>query len=155
MWSLFRLNGMWPKRRQRLDNRFRWGWVFLNKQFQTNKCRFPVECSFPRHSIEFVDVETKPIVVSNVKMILQRQTYCQRSCISAGSKRRVLAFYFPVWIWCMFWKSKCRGESDLGLYTTLGLAEGKLLRNADFRQILRPNTFSKLIRDLLINLGPA
>ena len=126
--------------------------MFLNKQFQTTKCGFPVKFSFPRHSIEFVVVETKPFVVSNVKVILKRQIYCQRSCISAGSKRRALAFYFPVW---MFWNSKCRGESNLSLCTNSGLAQGMLLRSADFRQILQPNTWSKLIRNLLIHLGPA
>jgi len=38
-------------------------------------------------------------------------------------------------------KSKCKGEFDLGLCTTLGLAKTKLLRDDDFEHILRPNTF--------------
>jgi len=60
---------------------------------------------------------------------------------AAWSKRRALAFIFPIRIWYVFWGSKCRGESDLGLCTTLGLVKRMSLRSTDFRQILRPNTF--------------
>ena len=41
----------------------------------------------------------------------------------------------------MFGESKCRGESDLGLRTTSGLAKRMRLRSADLRQSLWPNTF--------------
>jgi len=36
---------------------------------------------------------------------------------------------------------KCRGKSDLGLCMTLVLAKRMRLRSADFKQILRSNTF--------------
>jgi len=44
-------------------------------------------------------------------------------------------------IWYMFWISKCRGESDLGLCMTSVLAMRMMLHSADFRRILQPNTF--------------
>jgi len=66
-------------------------------------------------------------------VILTRQTYGQRSSIVAGSKCRALAFYCFVEIWYVFPKSKCRGESDLGLCTSPVLAKRMWLRSADFR----------------------
>jgi len=77
-----------------------------------------------RHFIEFVVVETKQFVSSNIKLILMRQTCGHYSSISAGSKRRALAFYFCVRICNMFHISECRGESDPGLCTTCVLAKG-------------------------------
>jgi len=38
-------------------------------------------------------------------------------------------------------KWKCPGESDVGLCMASGLAKRMPLRSADFRRILRPNTF--------------
>jgi len=111
---------------------------------------------FTTYFIEFVVVETmtKQFVGSNVNLILTpwRHTYGQRSSMSAGSKRRVLAFYFSIRIWYMFWGLKRKGESDQGLYTTSGsdsllrfnppgLYKRLALCRADFWQILRPNTF--------------
>jgi len=46
----------------------------------------------------------------------------QRSSMSAGSKRRALAFYFCVRIYHTFLKPNRRGESDIGLCTTSQLA---------------------------------
>jgi len=86
-------------------------------------------------------VETKQIVSSNSKVILTRQTCGQRSGMATGSKRRAIACYFPVRICYMFPISKFRGELDLGLCMTLVLANRIPLRSADFRRILRPNTF--------------
>jgi len=48
--------------------------------------------------------------------------------------------YFLLRIWYMFCESKCREESNLGLYTSSGLAKRMPLRSADFRQIL-PDVF--------------
>jgi len=56
------------------------------------------------------------IVRSSSNVILTRQTCGQRSSRAAGGKRRALAFYFSVRIFYVFLSSKCRGESDLGLY---------------------------------------
>ena len=61
--------------------------------------------------------------------------------MAAGGKFRVLAIYFSKQNWYVFWESKWRGESDLSPCTILGLLETMPLRNADLRQILRPNTF--------------
>jgi len=99
----------------------RCGWVYLERTRIFNGIQFT------RHFIEFVVVETKPFVGSNVNMILTRQTCGQRSSMSAGSKRRALAFYFGVRFCNMFLISKCRGESDLGLCATLVLANRMLL----------------------------
>jgi len=70
-----------------------------------------------------------------------RHTCGQRSSVSAGSKCRELAFYFCVQICHMFLISKCRKESDPGLYTTSGLANGVPPRIDKFRQVLRQYTF--------------
>jgi len=86
-------------------------------------------------------VETKKHVNSYSNVILTRQTCGQRLGMAAASKRRALAFYFSVQICYMFLISKYRGESDLGLCKILGLAKRMPLRSADFRRILRPNTF--------------
>jgi len=75
-------------------------------------------------------------------MILMRQTCSQRSGMAAGGpgKRRAIAFYFSaddLQICYMFPISKCRGQSDLGLW--MGLAKGMPLRSADFHRILFKN----------------
>jgi len=95
---------------------------------------------FTRYFIEFVVVETKQIVSCNSNVILT-QTCGQRLGMAAESKRRAIAFYFSVRICCMFLMLKCRGELDLGLCMTSVLAKRMPLRGADFRRILRPNTF--------------
>ena len=74
-------------------------------------------------------------------MILTRQTCVQRSGMAAASKRRALFFFCLVRICYMFLISKCRGESNLGLCMSSGLAKRMPLRSADFRRILRPNAF--------------
>jgi len=88
-------------------------------------------------------VNTKRFVGSNVNGVLTRQTCSQRSCMSAGSKRRALAFYFCLQICNMFLISKSRGASDLGLCTTstLVLANRMPPRIGKFRHFLLPNTF--------------
>ena len=60
----------------------------------------------------------------DVKVILMRQTCGQRSSRAAESKRRALRKYFFERICYVFLMSKCRGDSDLGLCTTWGLAFG-------------------------------
>ena len=50
---------------------------------------------FTRHFIEFVVVETIQIVSSMSNVILMRQTRGQHSGMTAGNKRRALAFCFP------------------------------------------------------------
>ena len=59
--------------------------------------------------------------------------------MAAGSKRRALTFNFPYDY--MFLILKCRGESDLGLCMSSGRVKRMPLRGADFRRILRPNSF--------------
>jgi len=85
-----------------------------------------------------------------------RQTYGQRYSRAAGGKRRALVFDFPIRIWCMFWESKCRGESNLGLRTTSGLAIRVwtyLLRDVDvlsiwaFARALQQRILAYLDRD--------
>jgi len=68
-------------------------------------------------------VETKRFVGSTVNVILTRQTCGQRWSRAARGKRRALAFYFSIRIWCMFGGSKCTGDSDLSVHTTLELAK--------------------------------
>jgi len=81
--------------------------------------------------------------LSNSTVILTRQTCGQRSGImmAAASKCRATAFYLSVRICYVFLISKCRGESDLGICMTSGLAGRVPLRSADFRRILRSNMF--------------
>ena len=87
---------------------------------------------FTKHFIEFVVVETKQFVSSNPNVILTRQICGQRLSMTAGSKRRALAFRFSIRICYMFLISTCRAESDLGLYTTSALAKRMPLRNGHF-----------------------
>jgi len=65
----------------------RWGWEFLDQT------RILSNIQFPRHFIEFVVVEMKQFVSSNVNVILTRQTCGQRSSMAAGSKRWALEFF--------------------------------------------------------------
>ena len=118
----------------RANEPLRWGWVFFER------AQILSGIQFTRHFIESVVVETKPFASSNVNVILTWQTCGQRSSMSAGSKRRALAFYFCVQICYMFPILKCRRESDLGLCTTSVLVNGMPPRICKFRQILRPNT---------------
>jgi len=78
-------------------------------------------------------VETKRFVGSTVNVILTRQTCGQRSSKAAESKHRALGNYFSGRICYMFLISKCRGDWDLGLCTTSGLAFGEPQRSGDFR----------------------
>jgi len=82
----------------------------------------------------FFVVETKRFVGSSVNVILTRQTCGQRSSRAAESKRRALGNYFSGRICYMFLISKCRGDWDLGLCTTSGLAFGEPQRSGDFRK---------------------
>jgi len=102
----------------------RWGWVFLQRVWILSRSQFT------RRFIECFLVDTKQFFGSNPNVILTRQTCGQRSSMSAGSKRRALAFYFSIRI-CD--KSKCRGESGLGLCTTSVLVKRMPLRSVDFR----------------------
>jgi len=61
-----------------------------------------------------------------------RQTCGQRSSKAAERKRRALGNYFFERICYMFLISKCRGDWDLGLCTTSGLAFGEPQRSGDF-----------------------
>jgi len=92
--------------------------------------------------IEFVLLETKRFVGSNVNVILTRQTCGQHSSMSAGSKRWALAFYFSVRICHMLPISKCRADWVLYLCTPSVLAKRMPLHIGEFRRILRRNTFS-------------
>jgi len=113
----------------------RQGWVLFKKMGVFTGIQFT------EHFIEFYLVKTNQLFGSNSNAILTRQTGGKRSSRVAGSKRRALAFCFPVRIWYMLSISKCRGESDLGLCMGSLIAKRMPPRSADFRKILRPNTF--------------
>jgi len=95
------------------------------------------------HFIEFVVVETRWFVGSNVNVILIRQTCSVHTSRAAGGKRQALALYCCMRILYMFWRSKCRGESDLCLCTTPELAKRMRLCSADFR--LKPCLAAKFV----------
>ena len=113
----------------------RWGWVFLERT------RILSGIQFTTHFIGIFVVETKRFVGSFVHVILTWQTCGQRSSKTAESKRWALGNYFSERICYMFLMSKCRGDSDLGLCTTLGLAFGEPQRNDKIWFFLRRNTF--------------
>ena len=104
----------------------RWGWVLLERT------RILSEIQFTTHFIEFLVVETKRFVGSFVNVILMWQTCGQRSSRAAESKRRALGNYCPERICYMFLMSKCRGDWDLVLCTTSGLAKREPQRSCDF-----------------------
>jgi len=78
--------------------------------------------------------ENQTFVGSFVNMILTRQTCGQRSSRAAESKRRALGINFSERICYMFLVSKCRGDQNLGLCTTSGLAFGEPRRCGDFQE---------------------
>jgi len=78
-------------------------------------------------------METKKLVSSNPNVILTRQTCGQRSGMAAGSKRRALAFYVCIRIYYMFPVLNCKGEWNLGLCMTSGLAKRMRVRSGNFR----------------------
>ena len=124
----------------------RWGWVFLERT------RILSGIQFTTHFIEILVVETKRFVGSLVHVILTRQTCGQRSSKAAESKRRALGNYFFERIWYMFPISKCRGDWDLGLCTTSGLAYGEPQRNGRIRFFLRRNTFfSREVKEVRVS----
>ena len=107
----------------------RWGWVFLERT------RILSGIQLTSHFIiNFCVVETKRFVSSTVNVILMRQTCGQRSSRAAESKHRALGNYFSEWICFMLLISKCRGDWDLGLCTTLGLAFGEPQHNGKIRE---------------------
>jgi len=111
------------------------GWVFLERT------RILSGIQFTTHFIEIFVVETKQFVGNFVHVILTRQTCGQRLSKAAESKRRALGNYFFERICYMFLISKCRGDWDLGLCTTSGLAFREPLRSGKIRFFLRRNTF--------------
>ena len=113
----------------------RWGWVFLERTQILNGIQFTT------HFIEIFVVETKQFVGSFVHVILTRQICGQRSSKTAESKCWALGNYFFERICYMFRMSKCRGDSDLGLCATSGLAFGEPRRNDKIRFFLPRNTF--------------
>jgi len=113
----------------------RWGWVFLERT------RILSGIQFTTYFIERFVVETKRFVGSFVNVILKRQTYGQRSSRPAESKRRAIGNYFSERICYMSHISKCRGDQDLGLCTTSGLAFKEPQRNDKFRFFLRRKFF--------------
>jgi len=113
----------------------RWGWIFLQRT------QILGGIHFTRHFIEFVVVQTKQFVGSNVRVILTQQTCGQRSSMAAGRKLRVPSFYFPIRFCYVFLISRCRGESDLDLRTTWVLVNRMPLWIGESGLILRPNTF--------------
>jgi len=78
--------------------------------------------------------ENQKFVSSFVNMILTRQTCGQRSSRAAESKRRALGNYFSERICYVFLISKCRGDRNLGLWTTSGLAFGEPRRCGNFQE---------------------
>jgi len=115
-------------RRDEPHGTLRWGWIFLERT------RILSGIQFTTHFIEIFVVETKQFVGSTVNVILTRQTCSQRSSRAAESKRRALGNYFFERIYyIMFLISKCRGDRDLCLCTTSGLAFGEPMRSGVFR----------------------
>jgi len=65
--------------------------------------------------------------------------YCGQQTPNASISQNFI-LYFLVRICYMFSASKSRGECDVCLCTTSGLAKAMLLRGGDFRNIVRSNT---------------
>ena len=108
----------------------RWGWVFLER----TRILSGIHVTTVTYLIEFFVMETKRFVDSFVHVILTRQTCGQRSSRAAESKRRAIGNFFFERICYMFLISKCRGDRDLGLCTTLVLAFGEPQRNCKIRE---------------------
>ena len=109
---------------------------------------------FTTHFIEIFVVETKRFVGTFVNVILTWQTCGQRSSRAAEGKRRALGNHFSERICYMFLRSKCRGEGDLGLCTTSGLAFGEPQRSGDKNVSRRRNIEFWLIFTIKDVLNP-
>jgi len=81
-------------------------------------CMFS-EIQFKTHFIEFIFVETKPLVGSHANVNMTRPTCGQRSSRAAASNASIS---FSRTNLIMFLTSQRTGVSDLGLYMTSGLA---------------------------------
>jgi len=57
--------------------------------------------------------------------------------MAAGNNCRLLAFYFPVQIWYMFFISKCKGESELGTCKEDAAAQWRLPTNLAAKHVLK------------------
>ena len=108
----------------------RWGWVFLERTQILSGIQFTT------FFIKNFGVETNRFVCNFVHVILTRQTCGQNSSRAAESKRRALGNYFSERICYMFLISKCRGDWNLGLYTTSVLAFGEPQRHGEIRFFL-------------------
>ena len=108
------------------------GWVFFERK--QILCGMQSTTHFIVH--DFFVVETKRFVSSSVNMILTRQTCDQRSSSlrAAESKGWAPENYFSEQICYMFLISKCRGDWDLGLCPTSGLAFGEQMRDSKIRK---------------------
>ena len=125
-------------------SRLRRGWIFLERT------RVLSGIQFTRHFIEFVVVETKELVCSNINVILTRQTCDQHSGISiCKSNRRALACCFSERLCYMFLISKYR-ESDLGLRTISG---SKKNAAAGWRLQIKKSFSSKIRRKSALRSG--
>jgi len=107
----------------------RWGWVFLKRTQILSRIQFT------RHFIEFIVVETKQFVGSNVNVILMRQTCGQRSSTEGCGKQTPSARNrFPERICYMFLVSKCIKAWDLDLCNFWVPAKREPLRSGDSRK---------------------
>jgi len=91
----------------------RQGWVWLKRT-----CIFS-GIQFTKHFIESIFVETNKVVCSDSNLILTRQT-CGQSNRVAGSKRRALAFYFPMRVWYVILILIFRRKLDLECVNDFG-----------------------------------
>jgi len=123
----------------------RWGKVFLERT------RILSVIQFTRYFIEFVLVETKRFVASNVNDIVIRYTCRQHTKRVAGSKYQALALYLSIRICYMRSCSEDQNlEVSLGLCTTSGLAKRMQLRSAEFRsKTCSATNLSKLLSLIL------
>jgi len=117
----------------------RWGWAFVE---QTRILR---GIQFTTHFVEIFVEETKRRrrFVGSFQVVivmLTRQICGQRSSRTAENKSRALGNYFSGRICYLLLISKCRGDRNLGLCTTLVLAFGDPQCNGRIQFFLRRNT---------------
>ena len=121
------------------------GLVRTNVRIQWN----PVYKAF--HRIHFFEFQTNCLVVI--------QTWSWRGKPAASAEvwlrkaNTELPLHFSVRFCYMFLTSKCRGEWEVGVCMTAGLAETMPRHSGEFRRILRPNTFKN--RQSALHIGIA
>jgi len=124
-----------------------WGGLLVNLCYLegsveagSNERAYSVESSLQSFSSNSFLKDSNQLFGSNPNVILTAQT-CGSAEVWLRKANTELPLHFSVRFCYMFLTSKCRGEWEVGVCMTAGLAKTMPRHSGEFRRILRPNTF--------------